>query len=616
MQKIVVIGTGPIGRHFAETLHDLDKTAEILMVGNEPAYNRIHLVDMIEGISTADSLREPNRFRTIEASVKSIDRAGKKLVLEDDSTLLYDKLVLSTGASPVTISDAPKNVLPLRTMTDAQNIMSAAYRSKNVVIIGGGALGVETACAIKNRHPNMFVTLVHAAPQLLDRMLDSDGGEYMLDALTRTQINFRLEAKARSFLRSLDNRVTAVELDNGDLLPADLVVTAIGARPNDELARAVGLNCERGVCIDLFCRTSDNDIYAIGDCTQKSIGLLQPGYEQAEIAARNIAGFESVTVPTKSIICNRLKTRHKAFSVGVFSAEHEILYRNSHTFRKLFLDVENRLVGAVVFGAWDELPAIEYAVLHGQKISASRLALFRAFGVTTFKTQHPSDWSDDAVVCQCKRITKGQIMNAVCKSVEAVGQCTGAGTGCGGCKPLIAHLLDIKPEPVKFARPLAVFAGVATILAMLLAAFSIPYPDSFHSVFSLLYRSHFAKLVSGYSILALTAALAVLGIRKRKINRPYDTWKLVHVVLGILVLIVLALHSGGRVGTGLTMGLSVAFIGAALTGGLLALVFSRSHVLPALQTPLRKGLHWLHVIFLWPLPVLLAFHILQSYFWS
>lgn len=623
MNHIIIIGTGHIGRDFAKRMRDLDPLAEITLIGDEAPYSRINLVKLLEGKAVAADLREPSPFKIIEGTVTKIDRAAKAVCL-GDQRIQYDFLVLATGATPIVLPDSPTGVFPLRTDRDAELIARYSNICKKVAVLGGGTLGVETAVALKLRNPNLQVTLLNADPVLLKRMLDKEGSEFIAKLLEKTGILIKQNAHAKGFVTApniyLDaiDRVAGIELDTGEFVPADLVVSAIGVFPNDMLAYQAGLACKRGIVVDADCRTTDSAIFAIGDCTSGSRCILETGFEQAKAAASAIAGKERESVAPKPVV-TRLKTHHKAYSVGLFDAAQTITYRRPHAFRKLFLTSDNRLVGAIVFGGWNELPAIEQAVLKGETLSPVRQLSFKHFGMTSAAQPKPQNWADDAVICQCKQVTKGQIVAAAKQgaTVEQVSQATGAGTGCGGCKPLIAQLLNVRPEPIKNARPMGAIALEATVLALLLIAFSIPYPATFGNPLRALWADDLMKQITGYTVLALAAGLAAIGIRKRVKATPYDAWKLVHVALGLSVLFALVAHSGGRFGAGLTFGLTTSFVGTALTGALLAMVFAKSHKLDAgTQTQARKALHWLHVLFLWPLPVLLGFHIATFYLWS
>lgn len=622
MQRILVIGTGHIGRDCAARLQKLAPQFDVLLIGNEIAYDRTKLANVIDGTCRAADLVENTCCPVILGAVTRIDRAGKYVVF-DGNRIRYDYLVLATGGTPVILRDSPVGVVCLRTLGDAEAIVQGAAAAKNIVVIGGGTLGVETAVAVRGNYPHLNVTILHGGATLLERMLDDAASRVFVNLLQKDGINVCLDAQVDGFITRTNEfapveRVAGLILKNGGVVAADLVISAIGVRANDKLARDSGLPCDNGVIVDGDCRTEDPSIFAVGDCVNNSPRNLLTGFQQAEVAARAIAGKKSVPVAQKATQ-NRLKTHHKAYSVGVFEAAKTITYRRPHAFRKLFLDADNRLVGAVVFGGWSELPAIEQAVLKGETLSPVRQLSFKHFGMTSTAQPKPQNWADDAVICQCKQVTKGQIVAAAKQgaTVEQVSQATGAGTGCGGCKPLIAQLLNVRPAPIKNARPMGAIALAATVLALLLIAFSIPYPEHFGNPLRALWADDLAKQITGYTVLALAAGLAAIGIRKRVKATPYDAWKLVHVALGLCVLFALVAHSGGRFGAGLTLGLTTSFVGTALTGALLALVFAKSHKLDAgTQTQARKALHWLHVLFLWPLPVLLGFHIATFYLWS
>lgn len=619
MHKTIIIGAGEVGRYFAQQMLKSNPKANIVLIGDEKAYNRIALVHLLDGSHTHEQIVEEAPCPVVQGTVERINSDARTVLMTDGRIFTYDSLVLATGAQPITLPDCPEGVYPIRTLAHANHILARIPSAQDVVVVGAGVLGVEAACAIKDGNPAARVVLLNSSGAVLERMLDGESGKHMAALLTENGISVQCNVSVKTLHADTSGEVSGVELNNGTMLPANLVILAIGVRPHDSLAVDAGLECNRGVITDSEGRTSAPNIYAIGDCTKASRGLLADGYSQADVVASVISGKEQSASAKSAVAVNRLKTHHKAYSVGVLSGAKEIKFRSPHIFRKLFLDADNHLVGAVVFGAWDELHNVEHAVMNGETLSRAKQASFKHFGKTSFVAPSPLHWNDATIVCQCKGITKGDICRAktTCQTVEEIGMLTGAGTGCGGCKPVIAALLNQKPKAVKYAKPLTVFTIVAAVLGLLLLAFSIPYPDSFHSVFGPLYREKLSKQITGYGILAFVVALSVVSIRKRKFKGPYDTWKVIHTALGALVLGGLVVHSGGRFGSGLTFGLSISFLGTAISGALLGWVYSKSHQMNIGKNKLAsKAFHWLHILFLWPLPVLLAFHVLQSYLWS
>jgi nitrite reductase (NADH) large subunit len=608
--KVIVVGGGLVGCKFADELSTLLPEVQLTVIGDEPLYDRTQLVKLIDGRLATDAIML--NYSILPGHLTDINREHQVVHYTAHgrpNTLHYDVLVLATGASPF-IPPIPgiEHTIALRRLADTQRIID--MQPASAAVVGGGVLGIEIAHALNNQ--GCKVSVIHAADRIMERQLDEDTSLHLQRAMEKDGVNFHLGAAAskvgKDFIEAEQHRI-----------PADLVIMAAGVVPNDQLARTIGLDCDRGIIIDKDMRTSDPNIFAVGDCCHRSFCQVQPGYEQAQIAAKAIAGVEREAFQFIPSTC--LKTHHKVYSIGCFEGK-SIRYKNAHSFRKIWLD-DGRIVGAVVLGECTNMPALRDAVYRNAPLSKWRQLFFKFTGNPwPFTVPDPAHWPVTTTICQCKGVSRGAITETIdngANTIQAIGRDTGAGTGCGGCKPLLAQLLAIEPEPVRHHKALGFTASFAVILALVLAAFSIPYPDTFVENWSFIWRDFIAKQISGYSLLGIGILLAAIGIRKRTRKLTighFDTWRILHAALGLSALLGVFIHSGGRFGDGVVFLLSVSWLLTALAGGTLAAISARRHSLGiSFLEPLRRAIHWSHILFLWPLPLLLGYHIAGAYLW-
>src|SRR5512135_1238790 len=286
-ERLVIIGNGMAGLRVAEELHRLapDRYA-VTIFGAEPhpAYNRILLSPVLAGdksldeIILADAGWYAERNITLHAGdeVFTIDRVHRRVVTIAGLTARYDRLVLATGSSPILLSlpgrDLP-GVLTFRDIGDVHRIIGAASSGRHAVVIGGGLLGLEAASGLRRR--GLSVTVIHLVDRLMERQLDAPAAAMLQRALEAQGLDFVLPAETAAILGR--DRVTRVRLADGRELPADLVVMAVGIRPNIALAERTGLACGRGVRVDDGLATSDPRILAVGECVEhrgRSYGLV------------------------------------------------------------------------------------------------------------------------------------------------------------------------------------------------------------------------------------------------------------------------------------------------------------------------------------------------------
>ena len=390
-EPLVIVGKGMAATRLVD---ELSRCAlgrySIAVIGEEPrlAYNRVLLSPLLAGeIGEAEIELKPAGWWTARGvstiygrAVAHIDRAAKIVALADGVRLPYGKLVLATGSRPLKPpfpgGDLP-GVVTFRDTSDVETMRGYAERGARIVVIGGGLLGLEAAFGLSRAGGK--VMLLHLVDRLMERQLDAEGAGLLAAAMAGRGIAIRLDAATKGFVGK--DKVEGVELGDGAVIPADLVVVAIGVRPNADLAKAAGLAVNRGVVVDDGLASDDPDIFAIGECAEHRgcvYGLVEPAYEQARVLAARLAGRSG------AYRGSLLSTNLKVSGVGVFSAgEFEagdgaqtmvLRDRASGVYRKFVLR-EGRLVGCVLVG--DTRGALFYLGLirSGQDISAMRADL-------------------------------------------------------------------------------------------------------------------------------------------------------------------------------------------------------------------------------------------------
>lgn len=304
--KLVVVGNGMAGmRTVEELLQIAPDRYDITVFGAEPHgnYNRIMLTPVLYGAKNfADIVIHDfdwYRCRNITLhcgpakTVAAIDRTRRLVIARDGTTAAYDRLLIATGSLPLML-DIPgrdcDGVMGFRDIADVETMIAKAAQRRHAVVLGGGLLGLEAANGLLKR--GMQVTVVNRAEHLLNRQLDRQAGEFLRRQLADTGMDFKLGATVAA-IASRAGHISGVELDNGQKLPADLLVMATGIRPNTALAEAAGLDCRRGIVVDDAMRTSDPAVYSVGECIEhrgELFGLVAPAYEQARICAGQLAG--------------------------------------------------------------------------------------------------------------------------------------------------------------------------------------------------------------------------------------------------------------------------------------------------------------------------------------
>jgi nitrite reductase (NADH) large subunit len=446
-RRIVVVGNGMVGHRFVETLRARDTTRgyEIMVLAEErrPAYDRVRLSSWFDGeplgLGPVDGVDE-----RLGEPVLGLDPAARK-VITSDGGYGYDTLVLATGSYPF-VPPVPGRELAgcfvYRTIDDLEALTSYAAGRRTGVVVGGGLLGLEAANAL--RRLGLATHVVEFAPRLMPMQVDEAGGAMLrrhVEDLGLTVHTGRAAARITG-----DGAVTQVAFEDGGVVRTDLVVFAAGVRPRDELARAAGLTvgARGGVVVDDGCRTSDEHIYAIGECAElggRVYGLVAPGYAMAEVVADRLLGGDAVFPGGDTSTKLKLLGVDVA-SFGATEGPLDVTFTDPATrvYAKLVLsDDAKTLLGGVLVG-----DASAYATLRaslGGPLPAPPLALL----APADSDGGGRELAGSAQICSCNAVTKDTIVGAIreqgCTDVAAVKACTRAGTTCGSCVPLLKQLL-------------------------------------------------------------------------------------------------------------------------------------------------------------------------------
>ena len=370
-EPLIVVGNGMAAARLVEELARcaLGRYA-IAVIGEEPrlAYNRVLLSALLaEEVGFSDIELKPARWWrdrgvTVRYGMRAtaIDPAARSVTLADGQRLAFSKLVLATGSQPIKLGmpgmDRP-GVLTFRDVDDVNTI--AASKGARVVVIGGGLLGLEAAYGLAKAGAQ--VTVLHLMDRLMERQLDQRAALLLKRAVEAKGISVRLEAQTARVIGT--NRVEAVALTDGSIIPAEAVVMAVGIRPSTELARAAGLKVNRGIVVDDHLETSVNGIHAIGECAEhrgSCYGLVEPGYEQAQVLARRLAGADASY--RGSVLATNLKVSGvNVFSAGDFlgatvGADEIVLNDPGVGVYKRLVVADDRLIGGVLFGDTADAP--------------------------------------------------------------------------------------------------------------------------------------------------------------------------------------------------------------------------------------------------------------------
>ena len=465
--KIVVVGHGMVGHKFLESLAEQGLNgAEVTVLCEEPraAYDRVHLSEFFAGKTADDlSLVEPGFFERTGYSLRlaaravAIERRNKTVTTADGEVLPYDKLVLATGSNafvpPVPGRERP-HCFVYRTIEDLEAMTAAGATSRKGVVVGGGLLGLECAKALRDL--GLETHVVEFAPRLMAVQVDDGGGRILRSKIEELGVHVHTSRNTTEIVDGATARHRMVFAD-GSYLETDMIVFSAGIRPRDELARqcALAIGPRGGIVIDSECRTSDHDVYAIGECAswnEQTFGLVAPGYDMARVVAKHIAGQTDA-----AFVGADMSTKLKLMGVDVASigdahgkTPHARTYQYVDEIKQIYKKIVvsqdgKQLLGAVLVGNADEYGTLLQMALNGITLPADPEFLILPSSDGKAKPGLGVDaLPDGATICSCNSVSKGQICAAVGEGVCTIADmkaCNKAGATCGGCVPLVTQVM-------------------------------------------------------------------------------------------------------------------------------------------------------------------------------
>ncbi len=474
--KLVVVGNGMAGMR---TVEELLKIApdfyDITVFGDEPYpnYNRIMLSPVLANEQTIDDIilnsrewyAKNNIALHTNARISKIDRKNRVVYAEDGTSAEYDRLLLATGSKPFMLPIPGKDlagVIGYRDIKDTNDMIDTAKAHTHAVVIGGGLLGLEAANGLKIQ--GMEVTVVHKNDWLLERQLDKTAGVMLQKNLEAKGLNFLLNKDTAQLIGHEDGqhqgRVKGVQFSDGLVVAADLVVMAVGIRPNFALAESAGIYCNRGIVVNDTMQTYDPRIYAVGECVAHrgiSYGLVAPLFEMAKVCANHLANF-GIGQYKGSVTSTKLKvTGIDLFSAGDFApaetmndGREEIVLHDAvgGVYKKLVIK-NDTIIGSVLYGDTADGSWYFQMLRDGKAIHEIRDHLMfgqDSLGNSGHQGQDKAAaMTNEMEVCGCNGVCKGTIVKAIQDqglfTIDDVKKQTKAGSSCGSCVGLVEQIL-------------------------------------------------------------------------------------------------------------------------------------------------------------------------------
>jgi nitrite reductase (NADH) large subunit len=471
-KNLVVIGNGMVGQKFLEDLSERNAQDNFNIITfceePRPAYDRVHLSEFFTGKTAEDlSMVEDGFFEKNDITVHvgdkavKIDREKKQVISEKGITIDYDKLVLATGSYPF-VPPIPghdrKDCLVYRTIEDLEQITDAGKRGKIGVVVGGGLLGLECANAVKNLGVETHV--IEFAPRLMAVQIDDAGGDMLQRKIEALDVAVHTSKNTTEIISGEKHQHKMVFAD-GESLETDFIVFSAGIRPRDELAKECGLTLGQrgGITINNQCVTSDEDIYAIGECAlwnDQIFGLVGPGNQMAAVVADHLSGQDAAFTGAD------MSTKLKLMGVDVCSIgdahgssqgslSYSFVDEPNEVYKRIIVSEDKtKLLGSVLIGTSEEYDTLLQYSLNGIDLP-----------------EHPDDLilphrdgsgpvglgvdalPDTAQICSCNNVSKGDLISAIDGGAMALGDlkaCTKAGTTCGGCTVMVGQVLNSELE--------------------------------------------------------------------------------------------------------------------------------------------------------------------------
>ncbi|WP_201987521.1 nitrate reductase [Hymenobacter rubidus] len=452
-QRIVVIGAGAGAFGFVKSYRELNEDDEITIFSKEdfPFYNRVMLPDYISGhqnwaqlVKMQDSEEPALNIQLLRGvSVEEVNRAEKYVVDSRGQRTDYDVLIMATGSRAAVPRNVPTlpGIFTMRSRTDADNFKSHLPANPHVVIVGGGLLGLEMAASL--REVGTKVTIVQRISRFLDRQLDPLGSQLLQDEMRDQGCDLYFNDEVELYYGRA--RLTGIGLKSGRRIACDALIMAIGTVPNLELARESGLLCKRGVVVNAHLQTSDPNVFALGEIAEFEgtlYGITAAAEQQAAVLARYLSG-DVGSFYRGSTFLNIIKIHgFDLCSIGLPECpDHEnyeeiVFIDKAQRYYKKCIIHQDRLVGAILIGDKREFQEFRDLIANKTELSDKRLQLLRS-------GQAPAPVLGK-LVCSCNNVGTENLRQAIgagCGTLPELSATTGAGTGCGSCRPEVQRIL-------------------------------------------------------------------------------------------------------------------------------------------------------------------------------
>ncbi|POY37769.1 nitrite reductase (NAD(P)H) [Solitalea longa] len=466
-KNIVIVGNGMVGYKFCEKLLAKSNRFNLIVFGEEPrvAYDRVHLSEFFSG-KTADDLSmadiswysDNNITLHLGDPIKEINRETQTIYSSKGLIQSYDYLILATGSAPF-VPNLPgidkKGVFVYRTIEDLEAMSRHAEFAKKGVVMGGGLLGLEAAKAlidlgIEETH------VIEFAPRLMPRQIDQNGSKLLQNKLKELGLQVHLNVNTSKILG--DEEITGLQFADDTIMSLDMLVISAGIRPRDELAKQCGLEVgpRGGIVVNEFMQTSDEKVFAIGECALFDgmiYGLVAPGYEMADIVASHLCDIE------KRFKGYDMSTKLKLIGVDVASFGDPFICEpdcktivledsNKGVYKRINMTTDGKhLLGGVLVGDAEAYNMLLQTVNNKIVLPPNPEDLILGVrGGAVAEGAGVISLPDDALICSCEAVTKGTICSAVIDqeitTIDGMKKCTKAGTGCGGCVPMVKDLIN------------------------------------------------------------------------------------------------------------------------------------------------------------------------------
>ncbi|PYI32346.1 nitrite reductase NiiA [Aspergillus indologenus CBS 114.80] len=503
-QKIVVVGLGMVAISLIEKIikQDADRRQyDILVIGEEPhvAYNRVGLSSFFEHRKIEDLYLNPTEWYGsvkdrsfdyhLNTRVTEIIPQRKLVKTSTGDTITYDILVLATGSDAVLPTHTPghdaKGIFVYRTISDLENLIEFASKHKGEtgVTVGGGLLGLEAAKAMTDLGDFGNVKLIDRNKWVLARQLDGDAGTLVTRKIRELGLDVLHQKRVATIKTDADNNVTGIVFEDGEEIDCSCICFAIGVRPRDELGQSAGIQCagRGGFVINESLQTSVEDIYAVGECASwenQTFGIIAPGIEMADVLAYNLTNpdkepksFRRPDLSTKlkllgvdvasfgDFFADRdgpkflpgqrpsLQADRKDSEVDSESSVKALTYKDpfSGVYKKYLFTMDGKyLLGGMMIGDTKDYLKLNQMVKMQKKLEVPPSQFI--LGAQKDGEENGDDLDDSTQICACHNVTKGdlvaKIKSGTCKTIGEVKSCTKAGTGCGGCMPLVQSIFN------------------------------------------------------------------------------------------------------------------------------------------------------------------------------